>query len=125
MSIKTYTHEEAVKTAKALLHKELEAKKEVKFIPAEINMDEFTEDQLDAILLFLQTKYEVFGEEGDHPDLFNKTLSVYLTGWCKEVYETMSFNFKKEEVTPLFTKMINCFDPDEIEYEEEEEDGRI
>ena len=125
MSIKTYTHEEAVKTAKALLHKELEAKKEVKFIPAEINMDEFTEDQLDAILLFLQTKYEVFGEEGDHPELFNKTLSVYLTGWCKEVYETMHFNFKKGEPNAFYTKMLDAFDPDEVEYEEEESNGRI
>ena len=125
MSIKTYTHEEAVKTAHAFIHKDLEAKKEVKFIPAEINMDEFTEDQLDAILLFLQTKYEVFGEKGDHPELFNKTLSVYLTGWCKEVYETMHFNFKKGEPNAFYTKMLDAFDPDEVEYEEEEEDGRI
>ena len=28
MSIKTYTHEEAVKTAHAFIHKDLEAKKE-------------------------------------------------------------------------------------------------
>ncbi len=76
--------------------KSINEKNEIQFIPTELDWSGSTEDQLESILLFLQTKYVMFGEKrdpynGKQSEFFNPVLSTYLEGWMKEIYEEIQY----------------------------------
>ena len=64
----------------------------IQYFPTEFDMGDFTDEQLESILIFLQMKYGDFRDKGDFGiERFYLILETFLRNWCREVYEDIQF----------------------------------